>query len=64
MGLAGNLIDCMIYEVLLAALSRCAIAEFLSVSGLYPPIYIVVMMISVALGSCAKLLTRQPIYLL
>ena len=64
MGLAGNLIDCMIYEVLLAAFSPCAIAELLSVSGLYPPIYIVVMMITVALGSCAKLLTRQPIYLL
>jgi hypothetical protein len=53
----------MIYEVLLAAFSPCAVAEFLSVSGLYPPIYLVVMMITVALGSCAKLLTRQPIYL-
>ena len=63
MGLAGNLIDYMIYEVLLPALSPCAIGEFLSVSGLFPPIYIVVVMITVALGSCAKLLTRQPIYL-
>ena len=63
MGLAGNLIDYMIYEILLAALSPCAIAEFLNVSGLYAPIYIVVIMITVALGSCAKLLTRQPIYL-